>query len=884
MKQLLLCMLCSMVYLSSSGQEDTIVRKSYATSHIGNQKIQIDGIIDEDIWESAPWATDFTVIQPNNGDQPQQQTRFKILYDSEHLYLAYHALHDEPAKIESRLARRDNFPGDWVEVNIDSYNDNNTAYSFTLSVSGVKGDEFITNNGENWDSNWNPIWYGKAVIVDDGWTGEVKIPFSQLRFGQQDTYNWGIQVTRRDFGADERSSWQFIPNNASGFVNNFADLTGIKGIQPKRQVEIQPYVTSSIKKSPRVEGNPFADGTEGGFNVGVDGKIGITNDITLDFTLNPDFGQVEADPSALNIDGFQIFFGERRPFFIENANLFNDRMSEFEAGGPFGNDRLFYSRRIGARPAGYVTSPDGSFTEVPDFTSILGAAKVSGKTKKGLSIGLLETITAEEKMLIDLNGQRSEATVEPLTNYTVGTIRQDFKEGASYVGVTMTSANRRLEGTGLEDQYHKDAFSGGLKALHTWKDREWRLVGNFVMSRVNGTATKILNTQQSFEHYFQRPDADHLEVDETKTSLTGHGGTITLANYGGSDNLSFQGGVTWRSPELELNDIGFMNNSDQVDHAFWAGYQVPKPFSIFRRARINYNHYLRWTYGGEHLFSAINTNAHAGFKNFWSMGGGGTYVFKDLSTKALFGGPILRQNQGVNYWFYVESDERKSLTYWVNGWGFRSTGSDKGAMQSNGVNVGMRYQPTDALSLSLRTSYNHQDRAIQNVDFLQFEGEDRYITGRIDQRTLNFSLRINYSITPNMTFEYWGQPFISRGNYSEFKFITDPLAERYTDRFELFDPSQIVSEDGGDYFNIDENGDRVMDYGFSNPDFNFLQFRSNLVFRWEYKPNSELFLVWTQGTTNSGDPSKDLFPSLRDDLFAQDGNSIFLLKVTYRYY
>ncbi len=884
MKRLLLCTLFCISYLFITAQQDSITLKSYATSSIEGGRIQVDGIIEEGVWDTAPWASEFTVIRPNNGDQPQRQTRFKILYDSENLYLAFHALHEDPSKIESRLARRDRFPGDWVEVNIDSYNDNNTAYSFSLSVSGVKGDEFITNNGENWDSNWNPIWYGNAKIVEDGWTAEIKIPFSQLRFGQQDLYNWGIQVTRRDFGADERSSWQFIPNNAPGFVNNFAELTGISGINPKRQIELQPYITSSLRKTPTEEGNPFIDGSDTGLNIGLDGKIGITNDITLDFTVNPDFGQVEADPSAINIDGFQIFFRERRPFFIENSNLFDDRMSDFEAGGPFGNDRLFYSRRIGVQPRGNVSTPEGSFIDVPDFTSILGAAKVSGKTKKGLSIGLLQTITAEESMSIDLDGSRSQAIVEPLTNYSIGTIRQDFKEGASYVGLTLTSVNRRLGSTGLEDQFHKDALSGGLKSVHTWNDREWRLTTNFIYSKVNGTAAKISETQRSFEHYFQRPDAEHLIVDDNKTSLSGHGGTISIGNYGGNDNMSFQSGVTWRSPELELNDVGFMNNADQIDHVFWGAYRIPNPRSLFRRYQINYNHYFRWTYGGEHLYSAINTNMHAGFKNFWSSGGGITYEFKDISPKALFGGPLLRQAGGVSGFFYLESDERKKLTYRVSTFSFRSTGPDRGAVATNGISAGVRYQPTDALSLSLRANYNKQNRAIQNVAYREFNNEDRYITARINQKTLNFSLRANYSITPNMTLEYWGQPFISRGNYSEFKYITEPLAREYTDRFNLYNQTQISHNEGDNSFSIDENGDSFIDYSFSNPDFSFLQFRSNLVFRWEYKPNSEIFLVWTQGTTNSGDPNKGIFPSLREDLFEQEGRSIFLFKLTYRYY
>lgn len=874
----------TIILSTSVFSQDTISFRTYTTTQLTESAIKIDGDLNDEGWNRVPWGEKFTVQQPNNGDEPQQQTRFKIVYDQENLYIGYHCMHSDPSKIESRLARRDRFPGDWVEINIDSYDDNLTGYSFTLSVSGVKGDEFIANNGQNWDSNWNPIWFGKAKLTADGWTGEMKIPFSQLRFGKQEEYNWGFNITRRDFGSDERSSWQFVPQTVPGFVSNFANLEGIKNIQPKKQLELQPYVTSALNKSTKEEGNPFADGSKTSFNVGLDGKVGITNDMTLDFSINPDFGQVEADPSALNLDGFQIFFGERRPFFIENSNLFENQISRLEAGGPFGNDNLFYSRRIGARPRGNIDVPGNAYVDVPDFTSIIGAAKISGKTKNGLSIGLLESITAREYADIDINGTRSTKLVEPLTNYLVGSVQQDFKQGETTVGATITSVNRSLTDSGLEDQYHSRVNSGGLNILHTWKDREWRLRGNFIFSSVYGTAEKITNTQQSFEHYFQRPDAKHVSVDDSKTSLNGHGGTLSLGNYGGSDNLSFQGGLTWRSPGLELNDIGFLNTADQIDYVQWVGYRFPKPTGVLRSFRINYNHYVRWTYDWENLYKAINTNAHASFTNFWSVGGGLTYEFKDISTKALFGGPKLRQSSGVAPWFYVNSDSRKNFTYGMNGFGFRAVGRDAGAVKVNSVNFYMSYQPTDALRVSLSPRYFVQDRAIQNVSFESFNGEDRYVTGRVNQKTFSFSLRANYSLSPNMTIEYWGQPFISKGNYSEFKYITDPLALTYTDRFEAYDQLQISAVEEGGYFNIDENRDGIVDYSFNNPDFNFLQFRSNLVFRWEYRPNSEFFLVWTQGTSNSGDPDKGLFPSLTEDLFSADANNIFLVKLTYRFY
>ena len=883
MNRLLLLSLSTILFSVNLYCQDTVAFRTYQTNFVDKGPV-IDGFLHDDVWDNVEWGEDFTVQQPNNGDKPKNQTKFKIIYDDQNLYIGYLCLHDAPTKIESRLARRDRFPGDWVEINIDSYNDNSTGYSFTLSVSGVKGDEFIANNGQDWDTNWNPIWFGRARITKEGWTGEMKIPFSQLRFGKQDEYEWGFNITRRDFGEDERSSWQFVPRNVSGFVSNFATLTGIKNIHPKKQLEIQPYVTTSLNKFPKEEGNPFADGSDGNFNVGLDGKIGLTNDITLDFTINPDFGQVEADPSALNIDGFQIFFSERRPFFIENANLFDNQISRLDAGGPFGNDNLFYSRRIGASPKGYVDTPEGSYVDRPSFTSILGAAKISGKTKKGLSIGLLESITAEEQMVIDVNGNRSSAIVEPLTNFLVGSIKQDFKQGESQLGASITSVNRVLGGTGLEDQYHKQAVSGSLNVLHTWKEREWRLNGNFIFSNISGTAERIARTQRSFEHYYQRPDAEHLTVDETKTSLSGHGGTISLSNYGGKDNLSFQSGFTWRSPGLELNDIGFLNTADQIDYAQWIGYRFPRPFGIFRNFGFNYNHYARWTYNWEPLYKAVNVNAHAGFTNFWSLGMGVTFEIQDISTKALFGGPKLRQSGGLAPWFYINSDERKKFTYGMHGFTFAATGRDRGAVKVGSISSWMSYQPTSALRVSMSPRYFTQNRVIQNVSFENFNGQDRYVTGRVNQKTFSVSLRANYSLSPNMTFEYWGQPFISKGNYSEFKYISDPLARVFTDRFVEYNPAQLTVDENGNYYSIDEDMDGVIDYGFDDPDFSFLQFRSNMVFRWEYRPNSELFVVWTQSTTNFGDPDKGIFPSLNDDLFGAEANNIFLIKLTYRFY
>ena len=880
----LFLLLPSVLFAIPKDSTELITRKVYTTEMITqNFGLELDGKIEEKAWNLVEWAGDFTVNSPNNGEKPQRQTKFKILYDDQFMYIGYRCYDEDPTKIEERLARRDHFPGDWIEINIDSYHDLRTAFAFTVSASGVKGDEFITSDGNNWDSNWNPIWYLATNIDAEGWTAEIKIPFSQLRFGNEENQVWGFNIMRRDFRADERSTWQHIPQNSSGWVSKYAELHGINSIKPKRQVEIQPYVLTRIEKFEKEEGNPYRDGSELGTNIGLDGKVGITNDLTLDFTINPDFGQVEADPSRLTLDGFQLFFSERRPFFIENANLFGFQVSSAEAGGNFNRDNLFYSRRIGQAPRGSVLSPDDAFTDTPDFTSILGAAKLSGKTKNGLSIGILESITSEEKTKVFEDGSEYKLISEPLSNYFVGKISQDYNKGATVLGATLTSVTRRLEGTGLEDQFHSDATTGGLSIFHSWKNREWQFNGNFIFSNVQGTEARITETQESFEHYYQRPDAEHLSVDESRTHLAGHGGTVTIGNYWGKDNLSFQTGGTWRSPGVELNDIGFLNTADEINHFFWGGWRAPKPFGKVRRLQVNYNHYLRWTYGGEHLYSGINTNAFVNFRNTWGLGGGTTIELKDISQKALFGGPLLRRNKGLSNWVWISSDNRKKIQLRLNLQRFTAVGQDKGALDLYNINTNVSMQPTDALSISFSPSYFAQDRAIQNVEFRKYEDQDRYITGRVDQRTFSFSTRINYSVTPNFTIEYWGQPFISRGNYTEFKYITDALATDYEDRFHLYKTSQISQLESDDTFYIDENEDQIVDYSFDNPDFNFLQFRSNLVLRWEYTPGSELFLVWTQSTSSDSDPNKGIFPSLTEDLFSEKINNIFLMKFTYRF-
>ncbi|MEL7250254.1 MAG: DUF5916 domain-containing protein, partial [Bacteroidota bacterium] len=425
----LLCVGCTLPITAQIN--DSIPKRVLFTQAVEGSSPTIDGIPDDACWQQVEWSGGYEQFEPYNLEAPSQDTKLKVLYDARNLYVAFRCFDTEPDKIERRMSRRDGFPGDWVEINIDSYHDLRTAFSFTISASGVKGDEFVSNDGNNWDSNWNPIWYAKTNIDEEGWTAEIRIPLSQLRFGNAEEHVWGIQSTRRYFREGERDTWQPMELNQPGWVSRFGELHGLKGIKPQRQVEIQPYVLAQTSSSEAEEGNPFATGRDNRFTAGLDARVAVTSDLTLDMTINPDFGQVEADPGALNLDGFQIFFSERRPFFIENRNIFNYRLTEAEAGGAFNSDRLFYSRRIGGSPHRFVNGdPDKQmFVDQPDNTTILGAAKFSGKTRKGLSIGILESVTERELATIDLLGERTTEVVEPLTNFFVGRVQQDYRGG-----------------------------------------------------------------------------------------------------------------------------------------------------------------------------------------------------------------------------------------------------------------------------------------------------------------------------------------------------------------------------------------------------------------------------------------------------------------------
>ena len=873
-KQLFIIVFLFFLSLSAVAQENTKQKKIYNTKRIQNGPPRIDGLIDEKIWDIVEWSGDFTQKDPNDGADPSQETAFKILYDDNNLYILIRAYDTEPDKIVKRMSRRDGFDGDWVEVNIDSYFDKRTAFSFTGSVSGVKGDEAISNDGNDWDSTWDPIWELKTSIDEEGWVAEMKIPYTQLRFSNNKVQQiWGFQVTRRIFREEERSHWAYFSKDESGYVRHFGELHGIKNIKPKRQAEISPYIVAKKEYYEKEEGNPYKeDGTDNTIGFGVDGKLGITNDFTLDFTINPDFGQVEADPSEVNLTAFETYFREKRPFFIENRNITDFRVSR---GGPFWRNNLFYSRRIGRAPDYYpdIDNDLGEYADVPDNTTILGALKLTGKTKNGLSIGIIESITAEEKADVMRYDEDTDEvneikeTVEPLTNYFIGRIQKDFNDNNTIIGGMITSTNRFINDDHL-NYLNSDAYTGGIDLTQYFKDKKYALTAKFAMSHIKGDSAAIISQQRSSRRYFQRPDNDYTTYDSTRTSLTGTSGLIQLSKLA---NRGFRWGswVTWHSPEFELNDVGYQQRSDAIFQVIYAGYRWTEPFGIFRSINIGADQWSNWDFGLNNSFYGISANTWMEFKNHWSFGSWGNIEGEATSNTTLRGGPSIKVPGGWNLGINFGTDGRKKVQFYGNA-GIYS-GFDK-SQNSNWYGIDVIYRPFDALRISFMPDISFSWNEMQYVDSEEYNNEDRYIFAQINRVTTDLTVRIDYTITPDLTIQFYGSPFVSAGDYSDPKYIIDPKADSYTDRY-----STDVS-----WSSYPEDGDTFQDYLDEEYDFNFKQFRSNLVIRWEYRPGSLLYLVWTQSKTGSESTGNFSFKDDFDTLFNLHPYNVLLVKLSFR--
>jgi hypothetical protein len=854
----------------------TYERRFYETKPVVSEVPIIDGVLNDEIWLRGIWQGGFIQRDPYAGANPSQKTEFQIVYDRDYLYIAIKAIDTAPDSISYRISRRDEIDGDAVGLAIDSYNDKLTAFGFWVNAAGVKKDFILSNDGDNEDQNWDPIWWVKTAKSIDGWTAEMKIPLNQLRFASLDNLTWGLQVGRYYFRKQEASYWQFVPKDASGWVHNFGEINGLKGLTPKRQVEFAPYIVTKTERFKDEKGNPFMTGKRNGLNAGIDAKIGITNNFTLDLTVNPDFGQVEADPSVVNLSAFETYFEEKRPFFVAGSNLFNFNL--MGGDGDQAAENLFYSRRIGRSPQLYPDVESNEHVDFPANTAILGAAKLSGRNNNGLSVGIIESLTANSYAQIDNHGDKRHEQVEPLTNYFVGTLKKEFNKGNTVINSILTSTNRQLTNIS-KDYLHKDAFTGGMDLQQYWKNKNYFFNAKVYFSDVRGSKEAITSTQTAPARYFQRPDVKYVRVDSTRTSLTGTGGLVQFGKVG-EGHFRYLTFVSWKSPELEVNDIGYSQNVDDIFQVAWVGIRFWDPIFIFRNININFNQWTGWNFGGTSTYKGGNINLNLQLKNYWSLGGGINRSGESLSSSALWGGPMLKMPGAWSYWYNISSDQRKALTFTI---GSSSNRGDVGSRNNYDYFGFINYRPSKSLSFSLIPEYSFGRQQIQHVENTEYNGEPRYINASISSKSYIISLRLEYSINPELTIQYYARPYLSSVMYFNYKYITNPRANSFEKRFKSYSNDQFTYDSENNQFNVDENGDHINDYSFPKRDQDFLDFQSNMIVRWEYRPGSTLFFVWTMGKQDYYNSYSTSTGNDVNNLFDSHPHNIFLIKFSYRF-
>ncbi|HUQ48106.1 MAG TPA: DUF5916 domain-containing protein [Gemmatimonadaceae bacterium] len=813
-----------------------------------SQAPAIDGKGDDAVWKTAQAYGDFVEFQPTEGKTPRYKTEFKAAYDDRNLYFFIRAFDPHPDSIMSALTRRDvRGSADQLKVMIDSYNDRRSGFEFAVSPSGVKRDYAMYNDSQE-DQTWDGIWDVGTQIDSLGWTAEFKIPFSQLRYGNSKDHTFGLGIWRDIERYKERSSWPLYHTNTGGISSQIAYLDGITDIAPFRRLEIVPFVSTQNASIAR----PTSSSAPGSINwgrdqkqsAGADLKYGITPNLTLDATVNPDFGQVEADPSVLNLSAFETFFQERRPFFIEGSGFysFDQNCSIVNCSG----ENLFYSRRIGRAPqlAGLYADETSNTN-----TRILGAAKLTGRLGGGLNVGAMEAITGRVTGTDD-------RTTEPRAGYTVLRAQQDLRNGELSIGAIGTGVVRSLDE--WTDQYlRKNAFAGGLNFRNRWGKSRYELAGSVTASDVTGTRSAITRTQTSSVHLYQRPD-DDLAFDTTKTSLTGHAEEISFGKSGGN-MIHYQTSYQRQSAGYELNDLGFLRRANQQNFNNWMGINWIKPTKYYRRFSGNFNAWGYWTADGLQLERAVNTNWHLNTTNnmFLNLGSTIYQLGKTFCDNCARGGPALRVSPGANINASVSGDDRRMI---IPSAYISYNRGDAGRSNSFSTGPDIIIKALSQLQLNVFADWSKNKNDDQWIgNFKDAAGNTHYTFAHLDQETSSIGVRADYTATPTLSLQIYAAPFVSRGKYSKTRELSsNPGASEYDDRYQAYSAPASASES-----------------------FDVKQLRSNSVLRWEFRPGSTLFAVWTHGRDGFDSKVDRSWPTEYRNLFDLHPTNTFLLKVAY---
>ncbi len=834
-----------------------------------SDEIRIDGRLDDTSWADAPIQSNFTQRFPKDGSPASVATRFAVLYDDRAIYVGVWADDPDPARIRALLTRRDvDVLADIVAVGFDSYHDRRTAYVFQLNAAGVQRDQLVYDDSRS-DDSWDAVWTGESAIHATGWTAEFRIPLSQLRFTTRDAHVWGLQVLRIVGRTKEEMAWSPWPRSSSEVVSKFGVVDGIDGVPATRRVELLPYASTGFGLVPVATGDPLNDrfGMHG--NLGLDAKLGLGSAFTLSATINPDFGQVEADPSQVNLSANELFFAEKRPFFLEGAELFKL---------PIGNsdnsvEGAFYSRRIGSAPA----APDAAYDYIraPTATTIYGAAKLSGKTA-GWSVGVLDAVTGEETAtIVDPNQIQSEPIVSPLTNYVVARLTRDLNDGRSAVGISATSVHRRLSGTPLSGLFHDQAYSGGLQLQHRFGATPWQAKLSMVGSYVHGSPDAIALTQRSSRHFYQRPDATNAHFDPTRTSLSGLGASWKVGKLGETKHVRYGIGGDVRTIGLELNDLGFQQHSDRMTPFLWGEYHDDAPGDDVLNWRVDGDLFAVATLEPRVTDVGFECNGSVQLANYWQLGAGCNLMDRKEQPSMLRGGPSLRLENRVQGYINIGTDSRKPVRFSMGAYGGREWIPDQ---IDGGIDLGATIQARSNIDVFIGPSVFSRNDPMQYVAESQDTmGQMHYVFARIRQRVASLTLRVNWTLSPRLTLQAYAQPFIASARYGELKDIDAPRADRYVDRFTPIGGTSYTLADGT--YSVRTPAGATYDFG--RPDFALRQLRSTVVVRWEYRPGSTVFAIWSHGRTSEIEDGRfQLGRDLRG-LATAEGEHIVMVKANY---
>jgi hypothetical protein len=819
-----------------AGAQVLVAEMSAVSLSEGILPIVLDGDLSDPAWAQATPISSFLQREPLDGAPATMRTEARVVFDATAIYVGVRAFDSDPSRIIGFLTRRDEeSSSDWVHVLIDSYHDRRTAYEFGVNPVGVKQDSYWFNDS-NQDDSWDAVWDVVSRRDAEGWCAEFRIPFSQLRFSGDRSGRLGFAVKRNVARLNETATWPLLSKNASGYVSSFGDLTGVSIGTSSKRLELVPYVVGEIGTTPTQVGNSLQNNPDHDVSVGVDLKYAVTPALNLTATVNPDFGQVEADPAVVNLSAFETFFSEKRPFFIEGSGTY-----QFECR----DCSLFYSRRIGRVPRGTVTLTDGEYSVQPVQSTILGAAKLTGRVR-GFSVGVLGAVTDEEYAEIAFADGLGRQVVEPGTLYSVSRVRREFSDQSS-LGFILTTTNRSLAES--VSFLPESALTGGID--YDWRmGQRWRFKGYWAGSNVSGSTEAIEQLQRSTVHSYQRPDADHVELDPLAETLRGHSGMMSFGKIAG-ERTRMDVNVGYKSPGFDVNDLGFQPRADEIPENSWLQVRWQTPGKYTRNIELNFNQWSAFNFDGDRLELGGNINAHWDFQNFWETGFGVNVNARTFDDRLTRGGPGGYDEPGRSSWQYLNTDNRRVVSFkWNSAFG----GGGGGRFFE--LQPAIMIRPISSFSTEVGFNYYNNIDDTQWVAEVLQPARTHYVFGRLAQKTHSLTLRVNYTMTPTLSLQLYGQPFVSSGDYVSYKELVDGRAERYEDRY--------------------------APYAYdANADFNVLSFRTTNVLRWEYRPGSAFFVVWQQGREGTGVPGRFALGRDYSALFSTPSSNTLLVKLAY---